>query len=132
MIKRILTLAVVAFLFASCDDTITVQTVDNTVIPSSNVSFGKYIYPLFQAKCAFSGCHSGSDPAGNLDLTSWVNATADINIIRQGDTLTSRLVWAIKDTPGISLMPPTYTGLALTANQKHGIIIWIEEGAKDN
>jgi hypothetical protein len=132
MIKRILTLVIVAFLFASCDDTITVQTVDNTVIPSSNVSFGKYIYPLFQAKCAFSGCHSGSDPAGNLDLTSWVNATAYPDIISPGSPETSRLVWAIDDTPGIPLMPPLNTGLALTENQRQGIKTWIKEGAKDN
>jgi hypothetical protein len=132
MMIKILTILALIFAFVACDDTITVQTVDNTVIPSSNVSFGKYIYPLFQAKCAFSGCHSGADPAGNLDLTSWVNATASVDIIRPGEPDLSRLVWAIKNTPGIPLMPPLNTGLALTPNQIQGIVTWIKEGAQDN
>ena len=43
--------------FTSCDDTITVNDVDNNIIPDSLVSFSKHIYPVFQVKCALSGCH---------------------------------------------------------------------------
>jgi len=129
---KIFAIIILIFSFVACDDTITVESVDNTVIPSSNVSFGKYIYPLFQAKCAYSGCHSGAGAAGNLDLTSWVNATASVDIIRPGEPDLSRLVWAIDDTPGIPLMPPLNSGLALTENQREGIKTWIKEGAKDN
>lgn len=132
MKKILLVLAPLIFILIGCDDTITVQTVDNTIIPSSNVSFGKYIYPLLQVKCAFTGCHAGPSPAGNLDLTSWVNVTAYPDIVSPGDATNSRLVWAIKNTPGVQMMPPINTGLALTENQIQGIVTWINEGAKNN
>ena len=31
--------------------------IDNTEIPSSNVSFAQYIQPVFDNKCNNSGCH---------------------------------------------------------------------------
>jgi len=128
---KIFLLIILIFSALACDDTITVTDLDNKIIPSSNVSFSQDIYPVLQAKCAYSGCHSGTSPAGNIDLTSWVNVTST-NIITIGDPDLSRLVWAINGTPAISPMPPPYTGLALTPNQVQGIITWIKEGAKQN
>jgi hypothetical protein len=130
--QKFLALIIIIFLIFACDDTVTVDSLDKQVIPTSNLSFSQDIYPIFQVKCAYSGCHSGSSPAGDIDLTSWVNVTANPSVVFPGDPSVSRLVWAIEGTAGISPMPPTYTGLVLTSQQIQGIKTWIKEGAKDN
>lgn len=132
MKKLILTAISIIFLAVACDDTITVETVDNKIIPSSNVSFANHIYPVLQVKCAFTGCHAGASPAGGIDLTTWAYVTADPNIVFPYEPDLSRLVWTINGTAGVPEMPPRYSGLALTENQKQGIITWIKEGAKNN
>jgi hypothetical protein len=132
MMRKFLVLITILFSINACDDTITVDNLDKKVIPTSNVSFSQDIYPIFQVKCAYSGCHSGSSPAGEIDLTSWVNVTAYPDVVYPGDPSLSRLVWAIEGTAGISRMPPTNTGLVLTPDQIQGIKTWIKEGAKDN
>ena len=118
----------ILIIIAGCDDTAT--GIDNTIIPYSNVSFAKYIEPVFQAKCANSGCHDPETAAGGYDLSSWVGIT-NPRLIVKGDTSNSPLVWAIKRLPSVSGMPP-YGYPALTANQIYGIDAWIEEGAKNN
>jgi hypothetical protein len=45
----------------------------NDIIPGCNtvadtISFNESILPVFNAYCSISGCHSGSAPAGNLNL----------------------------------------------------------------
>lgn len=113
----------------SCDDTLTVQDVDNKPIPASNVSFANHIYPVFQVKCIF--CHNATDPDGGLDLTTYSAATANFTIIFPGNPETSTLVWAIEGRLEVSPMPPIGYR-ALTINQIDGIKTWITEGAKDN
>ena len=122
-------LIIAAFAFNGCDDTLTVQDVDNKTIPASNVSFSQHIYPVFQVKCIF--CHNATDPDGGLDLTTYSAATADLNVIFPGDPETSRLVWTIEARAGISPMPPIGYR-TLTKNQVDGVKTWIREGAKNN
>ena len=114
--------------YTGCKDTTT--GIDNKTIPSSNVSYGEYIAPLFLTKCANSGCHDDATRAGGVSLISWVGAT-DLNIIIQGDSKDSPLVWSIDRIAGIPPMPPLGSA-ALTANQIAGIKTWIDEGAKNN
>ncbi len=113
----------------SCDDSLTNQDVDKKIPPTSNLSFGKDIYPIFQVKCMY--CHNATDPAGGLDLTSYAAATADFNIIFPGEPELSGIVWAIEGRAGVTAMPlPGYPSLKpfhITAIKK-----WIEEGAKNN
>lgn len=130
--KLFLTLILSSISFISCDDTLTVQDVDNKIIPDKNVSFADHIYPVLQVKCSFSGCHVSPDPAGGLDLSTWVNITADPNIVFPGEPNLSKLVWTINGTSGVPVMPPRYIGIVLTQNQIQGIKTWIKEGAKNN
>lgn len=131
--KQLLFLAVLYLLIltSGCDDTITVVDVDNRIIPGSNVSFSEHIYPVFQVKCAFSGCHVGPNPQAGLDLTTWSTATADPSIILPGSPDLSSLVWTIEAKAGFPPMPPERYR-PLTLNQIDGIKIWISEGARNN
>ncbi len=105
--------------------------IDNTEIPSSNVSFAQYIQPVFDNKCNNSGCHEDGTRAGGLSLTSWANTTSDPGVVFPKEPQNSRLIWAIQNQAGISPMPP-YGYAALTSNQINGIKTWIQEGAKNN
>lgn len=129
--KKILLISSVFLFFIGCDDTTNVDSLDKTEIPSSNVSFSKHIYPVFNLKCNNSGCHNDSDRKGGISLASYSAATADGSVIFPGAPQNSRLVWAIQNQTGAMAMPPV--GLSpLTANQITGIVTWIKEGAKNN
>ena len=126
----ILSLLIASF---GCDDTLTVQNVDDKVIPDSSVSFAEHIYPVFQVKCSFSGCHASPNPADGIDLSTWAGVTADPNIVFPGEPDLSRLVWAIEgNKPPIQPMPPVGFSRPVTLNQLQGIKTWINEGALDN
>ncbi|MEN8192687.1 MAG: hypothetical protein ABFS12_07700 [Bacteroidota bacterium] len=112
----------------SCDDTITENDIDKVIIPNENVSYAKYIQPLFFEKCGFSDCHIGSS-AGGYNLETWSNATVP-GIVDPYSVETSRLVWRI-DGLGVPIMPPTDKAW-LTSNQREGIKTWIKEGARNN
>jgi hypothetical protein len=116
-----------------CDDTLTVKNVDDEDIPANNVSFADHIYPVFQVKCAFSGCHAQPNPADGIDLSNWAGVTADPNIVFPGEPDLSRLVWTIDPSvSGVSKMPPIGYARPVTLDQIEGIRTWIAEGALDN
>ena len=115
--------------FVSCDDTITSNDLDEITIPDNNVSYAKYIQPVFNVKCTSSGCHNSESNAGGYNLTTWSNAVIP-GIVDPFNVETSRIVWRIEGN-GFPLMPPPERGF-LTLNQREGIKTWIREGAKNN
>lgn len=131
---KLIPIIVISFIFfQSCDDTLTVENVDDKDIPASNVSFADHIYPVFQVKCAFSGCHAQPNPADGIDLSTWLGVTADPNIVFPGEPDLSRLVWTIDPGfSGVSKMPPSGIARSVTPDQLEGIRKWIDEGALDN
>ena len=130
MKKIVLILLIVSTLLA-CDDTLTVQDVDNKIIPDKNVSFSQHIYPVFQVKCI--SCHNATNPDGGLDLTTYSAATSDLTIIFPRNPDNSKIIWAIEgNRPPIQPMPPIGYSRPFTANQIKGIRTWITEGALDN
>ncbi|RPI64633.1 MAG: hypothetical protein EHM44_02925 [Ignavibacteriales bacterium] len=130
---KLLSFVIISFLFLqSCDDTLTNENVDNKPIPATNVSFAEHIYPVFQVKCAFSGCHAQPNPSDGIDLSTWSGVTTDPNIVFPFEPDLSRLVWAIEGRAGISPMPVVGYTRPLTINQIQGIKTWIDEGALDN
>ena len=129
--KRITLIFLILLTLVACDDTLTVQDVDNKIIPDKNVSFSQHIYPVFQVKCI--SCHNATNPDGGLDLTTYSAATSDLTIIFPGNPDNSRIVWAVEgDKPPIQKMPPIGYSRPFTANQRQGLRTWITEGALDN
>jgi hypothetical protein len=119
-----------AIIYFGCDDTITVQDIDNREIPDSNVSFSKDIAPIFELKCV--SCHGSGSLEGGVDLTTWAGVV-DPRIVIPGEADTSPLVWTIEQRPGFPIMPPRDSPfLPLTLKQIQGVITWINEGAKNN
>ncbi len=119
-----------AIIYSGCDDTITVQDVDNREIPDSNVSFSKDISQIFELKCV--SCHGNGGLDGGVDLTTWAGVV-DPRIVIPGEADTSPLVWTIEQRPGFPIMPPRDSPfLPLTSKQIQGVKTWIDEGAKNN
>lgn len=124
-----ITFASISF-YSGCKDTITVQDLDNFVIPDSSVSYSKYIQPIFNVKCANTGCHD-EYRAGGLSLLTWAEATSDPRLIFPYDPDQSVLVWTIELRSGFPVMPPVGFPY-LTPNQIQGVRTWIQEGALNN
>ncbi|MCL5030114.1 MAG: hypothetical protein M1480_13965 [Bacteroidetes bacterium] len=128
---NIIIFLVSAFLFISCKDTVTGDQIDNIVIPSSNISYQKYIQPVFNVKCI--NCHGNGAVDGGVNLTTWSYTTADPSVVFPGNPDNSSLVWCVQGRAGVSPMPPLDSPYKpLTANQVSGVITWIKEGAKNN
>jgi hypothetical protein len=116
----------------SCKDDISGGGPINIVFPDSNVSYGRYVQPLFDRGCAFTGCHAGNDAPLGLKLDNWQNAlSSDQGVIYPRDTANSRIIWRIEATHGLRRMPPDPRS-PLSTNQTRGIRRWILEGAQNN
>jgi hypothetical protein len=116
----------------SCKDT--QEPTSEIVFPDSNISFSKHVGPLFQQKCARGGCHTGSDPAGSLNLGypgSYIALTNhNPTLIYNGDGQNSLLMKRLDGR--IQPRMPLPGSAQLTQNQIDGVKIWIDEGAQDN
>ncbi|MHB8578744.1 MAG: hypothetical protein ACYDA4_02660 [Ignavibacteriaceae bacterium] len=119
-----------SFIIYGCKDTVTGSQLDSTVIPASNVSYAKYIQPVFTLKCANPGCHDDGTMAAGLSLTTWTGAT-NPQYVTKGYPNNSILVQSIEGLSGAFPMPPVGYPV-LTANQIQGVKTWIAEGAKNN
>jgi hypothetical protein len=134
VIYSLLILAGVLFLFFSsgCDDTLNNQDLDNLEIPDENVSFSEHLFPVFQLKCASSGCHDSESRAAGLSMIEHTSITQP-GIVNPGSPETSRLIWSIFwEQYGFEPMPPLTSNLPLNENQRDGVWTWILEGAKNN
>ncbi|MCJ7554937.1 MAG: hypothetical protein MUO34_13755, partial [Ignavibacteriaceae bacterium] len=121
---------ILVFTFTSCDDTITVDDVDDNIIPDSLVSYSEHIVPVLQVKCY--SCHGNGRYEAGLDLTLYTNIV-DGRIVVKYEPETSVLIWKVEGRAGIGLpMPPLGTAPALTENQLKGFWTWIDKGAEDN
>jgi len=118
--------------FISCKDTTTNQNVSDIVFPSSGVSYGKHVQPLFYRACNFGYCHGQGSSADGLNLESYQNMKDALPpAVNAPDTATSPLVWSIEGNHGALRMPPSPLN-PLNANQINGIKKWILEGAQNN
>ncbi len=119
-------------LVGSCKDQIADPNVNPIVFPDANVSYSKHVDPLFQQRCALSGCHAGSSAQAGLDLfapsySSLINHQP--RLVNPGASNNSLLVQRI-DGRLAPQMP--YMSQPLNVNQIGGIKKWIDEGAKNN
>jgi hypothetical protein len=116
--------------YNGCKDTITAADINSVVIPSSNVSYSKYIQPVLSVYCATSGCHDGTGGGGGLNFTYYGGVIASYAVVAPGHPETSQLVWVMEGKPGFKHVFQAY--YSPNTNQIKGVETWITEGAKDN
>lgn len=92
--------------------------------PNARICFERDIQPIFNSKCAMSGCHDASTAAEGYALNNYKNIVAEGLV--KGKPNKSDLYEEIAD----NTMPPKgYT--KLSAVEKQLIYDWIAEGAKN-
>ncbi len=99
--------------------------------PPATVSFNNDLKPIFNQYCNTSGCHSGSSPAGNLDLTP---AVAYTQLMKPSkgyvDTINPQYSVLYADMNSSSdPMPPTGK---LDKCKLELVMKWIQQKAKNN
>ncbi|HTK82579.1 MAG TPA: c-type cytochrome domain-containing protein [Bacteroidota bacterium] len=125
-------LVLCAFLSSCKDDTTDNGLPIDIVFPDSNVSYGRYVQPLFDRGCAFSGCH-GEDTYDfrGFALDSYGHLMfGTLQVVIPGDPNNSDLARRIQGLDNKPRMPLNRT--PLTTNQINGIKRWIKEGAQNN
>ncbi|MCB0677696.1 MAG: hypothetical protein KDC30_13450 [Saprospiraceae bacterium] len=87
---------------------------------TDNVTFSQDVFPVMQITCI--GCHSGAQPQGNLDLSTYDK----IKIVAND----GRLLGAIKGESGYVQMP--FGGQPLPQCTIDKISAWVADGAPQN
>lgn len=94
------------------------------------------VQEIFENKCAFAGCHSGTSPGGGLDLTEEYSFTAMVNqpsndfpqmkLVKPGEPIKSYLMAKLVGTSGIrgARMPKSDSPLAKA--ELRAIATWIK------
>lgn len=117
---------------------------DNNPSPDNDLSeFSKIQSEIFTPTCALSGCHSGSNPQANLNLSAGeaYNALVNVNSIQipsrkrvaPGNSADSYLIDKLKGTnmaANTSQMP--FGGIPLSDAIIDSIAKWIDSGAPNN
>jgi hypothetical protein len=123
--------------------TITGTTSSTTSTTAPAVSFSGQVQPIFNARCALSGCHSGAFPTGGLDLSAGV---AHGNLVDQpssecpsfkrvapGAPDSSYIIFKLQGsgTCFVGVQMP-FGGPPLSAAEIDTIRTWIAQGAANN
>ena len=121
------------------------STSTTTTQPPALVSFRGDIQPIFTARCALPGCHSGPIPTQGLDLSDGSSYAAlvgrsstelpTVKLIDPGSATTSYLLWKVGKAPeGQSIVgsPMPLIGGPLSLAQVATIRDWVTQGALDN
>ncbi len=93
----------------------------------NEVCFEEEVQPIFQANCAYSGCHNPADREAGYDLTTYEGISRGVvpGHYRQS------VVYSVLINPlgGAQMPPKPYT--QLSDAQLKSIALWIEQGAQN-
>lgn len=117
---------------SSCKDQINDPDSNPIVFPSANISFSQHVQPLFQSRCAFSGCHAGSNAAGGLNLSSPAYNSVMNHQPRLIVTGASNNSLLIQRLDGRINPQMPFNATPINSNQLAGMKKWIDEGAQNN
>jgi hypothetical protein len=136
--RNLLLLFIIVLFLSSCSDGIVSECPTNPINIKIRSNFTSIQTELFNKNCALSGCHSGSFPAGGMDLTegkayqnivSIKNSAKDLNLIEPSNSTQSFIYQKVSSFDPGFVMPaagrlPQYTIDTLR--------VWIDAGALNN
>lgn len=104
----------------------------NNPNPPSGICFESDVLPLLVSNCAMSGCHSGSNPAEGINLSSYASImnSGESNLIVPGNPNASDLVEVLTEDDSDKIMPRPPAS-PLSTDQINLIRQWITEGAQN-
>lgn len=121
-IKVLFFIAISAMLFAinACK-----HEIDLSKAPE--ISFSKDVQPIITSRCSMSGCHSEV----GYEKFALITYEDIVDIVEPGNARSSELYEVITDLTGEDRMPPLPDN-RLADQQILKIMVWIEQGAKNN
>ena len=102
----------------------------SVVCSPDTVYFQNEILPLFQSRCAMSGCHASSNPAEGINLTSYASIMSSGEIVPY-DATEGDIMEVIQETDPDDIMPQP-PNPPLTSAQITKLRTWINQGAPNN
>lgn len=104
--------------------------------PGGPITFAADIQPIFNGRCATSGCHVQPTPRANCDLSPGVSYANLVNVQTEVYVPGVRVTPGEPDSSVLYLLVESGTmparGGRLTSTQVAAIKKWIENGAPDN
>lgn len=126
MKAKAISITVLVFaMVAGCEQGTQYRRAQDVVFPDSNVSYTRHVEPFLRLACAFSGCHSSSDP---IPLDSYIALFQTPGLVIVGRPEQSRLNQVLE---GTLAHPPVFSGV-VTDNHRRGMAQWVREGARNN
>jgi hypothetical protein len=106
-----------ALMWVSCakDDT------SSSTCTGTTPTYTADIAPVFNASCAYAGCHAGSFPSEGLDLSTYAKA--------KSASLNGKVLASVKHQSGVTAMPIGAPKLSDVLISK--IDCWIQNGAPE-
>lgn len=128
--KNIKYLVALLFLITACKHDSLIE-IPASKIDCNNgeIDFVNQVLPILQTSCAVSGCHNAGSKKDGVILDTYKNIM-ETGGINAGDANSSKLYEVLVET-GNDIMPPTSSGMSLSASQKNIIKDWINQGAKN-
>ena len=99
--------------------------------PPSTVSFGRDIQPVFDVHCNTAGCHSGTNPKGNLNLEAAV-AYSQLWKKKSGYIDTLNPIYSVLYASMNSTSNPMPPDGKLDKCTLDLVLKWIQQKAKNN
>ncbi len=121
----------ILILFFCCSCTYEKGELNTACISPAVVSFKQDVMPIMNEHCNTSGCHSGSDPAGNLNLEPSV-AYAELMDSRSGYVDTINPEYSVLYAQMNSVSNPMPPIGKLDKCTLELILKWIKQKAKNN
>jgi len=137
--QRLISLWLIIISLAGCK--VTVEPEESNTLPDNSVAtFSTIQKEIFNVSCALSGCHSGTDAAAGMDLSSGlafnslvnVPSTSNSNFVRvqPGNSANSFIIKRLRNIGESSgIMPPSGK---LSENAIQLVETWINNGAKND
>lgn len=138
MIKFLLFVTTISFLFVACEDKIVTDPEPNPTPSGMSAKLSDIQVKVFNVSCAISGCHGGSGVSANLNLTSGNSYSQLVNVnslenpslkrVLPNSSAQSLLIRKLEGN-GTSLMPPSGK---LSKEIIDSVKAWIDRGALNN
>ncbi|MBN1998225.1 hypothetical protein JW935_11770 [candidate division KSB1 bacterium] len=134
MYRKLFAVFLICIALWGCSEKI-VSECNTGTIPPSGAKLSDIQKSIFTPRCALPGCHSGSNPAGELNLETGISYSSlvsikskqnpSMNLVLPSNSTESYLVQKMSN-PALSIMPPSGK---LADALIDSVIAWIDAGA---
>ena len=106
------------------------DTIDFSNCDPDTVYFENDIFPILISNCAISGCHDNESHEEGINLSSYTKVMSS-DVVDISDPWDSELIEKATENDEDDIMPPPPMD-PLSDDEINMIVLWMEQGAKNN